>query len=190
MSSINLMSPHAQRHDSVRLRLRQWTHVLTVAAILLGFLTLERYLVYRSAIQQQLALEADYDPIEELKTANKLLAKQILAIKNEEQFVLALSDQEPTITLLGMVGKSVTDSNEHVFLQKIELNNLGLAGGPPSEKRTVIDVSGIANSGAAVNQFAETLQGAVPFGKVDITSSKEYRVKTQVMQDFTLQGNF
>jgi hypothetical protein len=190
MASINLMSAQAQRHGCVWMRVRQWTRVLVVTTFVLGAVTLERYLVYRSATEKQLALEADYDPVEELKMANKLIAKQIGAIRNEEQFVLALSDQEPTITLLGMVGRTVSDADEHVFLQKIEVNNLGLAGGPPTEKKTVLDLSGTANSSTAVDQFADSLRGAVPFGKVDIPTSSERRIKTQVMQDFTLQGNF
>jgi hypothetical protein len=190
MRSINLMSLQAQRHGCVHARIRQWARMLLVTAVIIGAVTLERYSAYCSAAQSQLALEADYDPIEELKAANKLLAKQITAIRNEEQFVLALSDHEPTITLLGLLGKAVAEANEHVFLQKIELNNMGLAGGPPTEKKTVLDLGGIANSSGAVNEFAQTLQGSVPFGKVDVTSSKEYRIKTQAMQDFTLQGNF
>lgn len=190
MRSINLMSLQAQRHGYIHMRIRQWTRVLLVIALVLGAVTLERYVAYRSAMRQQLALEADYDPIAELKTANRLLAKQITAIRNEEQFVLALSDQEPTITLLGLLGKAIADANERVFLQKIELNNEGLAGGRTTEKKTVLDLAGVANSGTAVNQFAETLQGSVPFGKVEVTSSKEYRIKTQAMQDFSLQGNF
>jgi hypothetical protein len=164
--------------------------VLLVVAIALGVVTLERYVTYRSSASEQLALEAAYDPIQELKAANKLLSKQIAAIRNEQQFVLALSDQEPTITLLGLVGKTVAEANERVFLQKIELNNLGLAGGPPTEKKTVLDLMGIANSSEAVSQLAESMQTLVPFGKVDTTSNKEYRLKTQVMQEFSMQGNF
>lgn len=190
MPSINLMSLQAQRHSCIQLRVRQWTRVLLISGMVLSAFALERYVVYRAALQQQLALEADYDPIQELKAANKLLAKQIAAIKSEEQFVLALSDQEPTTTLLGMIGKTVAESREHVFLQKIELNNIGLAVSSPSEKKTVLDLTGFANSGAAMNQFKDSLQGLVPFGKVEVTSTKEHQMKTQTMQNFTLQGNF
>jgi hypothetical protein len=190
MASINLMSLQAQRHSCIRTRIRQWTCILLVVSGVLGLLTLERYFAYRSSMHQQLALEADYEPIKELKVANKSLTKQIEAIKNEEQFVLALSDQEPILTLLGLVGKSIADGQEHVFLQKIEVNNLGLAGGPPSEKKTMLDLTGVANNDAEVKHFAELLQAAVPFGKVDVSSSNERRFKTQVMQDFILQGNF
>jgi Tfp pilus assembly protein PilN len=190
MQHINLMSLQAQRRECVRTRLRQWIYILAVVVVALGLLTLERYFGYRGATQQQLALEAAYDPISELKTANKLLTKQIAAIRSEKEFVLALSEQEPTITLLGLLGKAVADGNERVFLQKIELNNLGLASGSPTQKSTVLDLAGIANTGTAVNQFVETLQSVVPFGKIGITTSKEYRIKQQTMQDFSLQCNF
>jgi hypothetical protein len=190
MSSINLMSLQAQRHGCIRSRMRQWAGVLLGIAGMLGMFTLGHYYTYRSSLHEQIALEADYDPIKELKVANRLLSKQIAAIKNEEQFVLVLSDQEPTFTLLSIIGKSVADTDERVFLQKIEINNLGLAGGPTSEKKTLIDLTGVADGGAQVKQFAELLQGSVPFGKIDVSSSVERRIKTQVMQDFILQGNF
>lgn len=190
MHPINLMSARARRHHCVRMRLRLWTRVLLVAILFLAAITGERYSVYQTAAERQLALEAAYDPIEEIKSANKLLAKQIALIRNEEQFVLALSDPEPTILLLGMMGKAVADSNERVFLQRIELVNLGLAGGPPHEKKTVIDLAGFANSGAAVAQFAEAVRAFVPFGKADVLSSKESHLKTHTMQEFSLQGTF
>lgn len=190
MPSINLMSPQARRHSCVRTRLRQWASVLFIVAGVLGLFTLERYFAYRSSLRRQLALEADYDPIKELKIANKLLIKQIEAIKNEEQFVLALSDREPILTLLGLIGKSVADADERVFLQKIEVSNLGLGVGSPAEKKTMLDLTGVANSGPEVKHFAELLQGLVSFGSVDVVSSVERRIKKQVMQDFILQGNF
>ena len=81
---------------------------LAIIALVLSGVTTERYLeipchLARAAI----ALEAKYEPIGQLKTANKLLSNQIAAIRDEEQFVLTLSQREPTITLLGVLGEAV-----------------------------------------------------------------------------------
>lgn len=190
MASINLMSLQSKRQESIRTRVRQWGRVLLVLSAMLGVITGERYLAHHRAAQEQLLLEAAYEPIVELKAANRQLAKQIAAIHREEQFVLSLSEQEPTITLLGILGKVVADGNDRVFLQKIELNNFTLASGESTEKRTVVDLAGIAESGNAVNDMAAALRGAVSFGTVDVASTRQYRIQQQTMQDFSLQCTY
>ncbi|MDZ4659266.1 MAG: PilN domain-containing protein [Bythopirellula sp.] len=188
-SSINLMSLQIRRKECIRVRLRQWTVTLATLATLLGLATAERYWAYRTKVHRQLTLEAKYEPLADLKTANKSLARQIEAIRNEEQFVLALSNHEPAVTLLGVLSEAVVDSESRVFLQKIELNNVVQADAQ-STRQSVLELAGIANSGPAVKQFAETLQHSLSFGKIDITSTKEYRLKQQLLQDFSLQCNF
>ena len=190
MPAINLMSPQAKRHQCIRTRASQWGRVLLILLALLGIVTGERYLAYRRAVQDQLLLEAAYEPIVELKSANRLLSQQIAAIRNEEQFVLALSEQEPTITILGLVGNAVADGQDRLFLQKIELNNIGLATDPPAEKQTIVDLAGIAESTVAINELADTLRGTVSFGTVDVMSTKQFRIKQQSMHDFSVQCRY
>lgn len=141
-SSVNLMSRGARRQECRRTRQRQWCFALGVLLLLLGGLTTERYVSHRSTLRQQHALEAKYEPIGALKSANKVLSKQIAAIRDEEQFVLALSKREPTITLLGLLGNAVADGNSHVFLQKIELQNVGLESMAKDGLGTQLDVAG------------------------------------------------
>ncbi len=188
-SSINLMSLQNRRRECIRARLRQWCTVLATLSTLLGTVMAERYWAFGTKVHQQLSLEAKYEPLANLKKANKSLAKQINAIRNEEQFVLALSDREPAVTLLGVLGTAVTASENRVFLQKIELNNV-VEDHAQASRRSVLELAGIANSGPAVQQFTETLQQALSFGKVEVTSTKEYRLKQQLLQDFSLQCNF
>jgi cell division protein FtsB len=187
---INLMSLRARRQECWRMRLRQWTKALLVLTGFLVAVTAVQYAAYLGTYAEQQVLEAKYEPVNELKNANKLLTRQIAAIRGEEQFVLALSEREPTLTLLGLLGDKVLDSKERVFVQKIELRNLVSAGGVQEPAQTSLDVAGLANSSTAVTQFADALKSELPFGKIDITSTKEVRMKQQTMNDFNLQGTF
>jgi hypothetical protein len=188
--SLNLMSLSTRRQECIRTRLRQWSVVLVAVIVLIVIVTTERYIAYRYTARQQFALEAKYEPITELKKANKHLANQIVLIRAEEQFVLALSEREPTITLLGLVSAAVAEGNSHVFLKKIELTNIASESAPQDGSSTILEVVGIGNGGAAVKQFTEALQNSLPFAKVDITSTNDYSLKQQPMQDFSLQCNF
>jgi hypothetical protein len=189
-SSINLMSLGARRQECWRMRLWQWTKALLVCTGFLVAVTAVQYAAYVKTYAEQQVLEAKYEPVNELKNANKLLTRQIGAIRAEEQFVLALSEREPTLTLLGLLGDTVLDSNGRLFVQKIELRNLVSAAGVQVPAQTSLYVAGLANSSTAVNQFAEALKSQLPFGKIDITSTKEVRMKQQSMNDFNLQCTF
>ncbi len=189
-NSLNLMSLSARRRECIRTRLRQWGRVLTAVFALVAVVTTERYIEHRSIAHQQIALESKYEPVTELKKANKHLASQIALIRAEEQFVLALSEREPTVTLLGVISTAVADGGSHVFLKKIELNNMASESAPQNESSTILELVGTGDGGAAVNQFVKTMQTSLPFAKVDITSTQDYRLKQQSLQDFSLQCNF
>jgi hypothetical protein len=189
-NSINLMSFLSRRRECWRMRLRQWTKALTIFA---GFLTLVagvQFATYLETSADQLRLEAKYEPLHQLKNANKLLTRQIAAIRGEEQFVLALSEREPTLTLLGLLGDSVQDSEGRLFVQKIELHNKVSPGQTQEPALTSLDVAGLANSSTAINQLADSLRSQLPFGKIDILSTQEVRMKQHSMNDFNLKCSF
>jgi hypothetical protein len=188
-ASINLMSLRTRRQECVRSRLRLWSVALAALAGLMGLVSVERYLAYRYLLHRQLGLEAKYEPVAELKNANKSLTKQIAVIREEEEFVLALSKRESMVTLLGVLGEVVADADSRVFLKTIGLNNVVVAG---SEivRESMLEIAGVANSGPAVKELAESLQRSLSFGKVDVTSTQEFRLKQQSMQDFSLECTF
>lgn len=188
-SSLNLMSLATRRQECLRARLRQWLAILGVTAAGLCLFGAERYWAYQHAAHKQLRMEAKYEPIADLQKSNKSLTRQIDAIRKEEQFVLALSNREPVVTLLGVLGESIADSDNHVFLQKIELNN-AIESNSAATQQSTLELAGIANSGSAVKDFTDTLQSSIPFGKVGVTSTKEQRLKQQTVQDFSLQCTF
>jgi hypothetical protein len=190
ISSINLMSLGSRRHECWRMRSRQWTKALAIFAGFLTAVTAVQYATYLETYAEQQVLEAKYGPLNELKTANKLLTRQIAAIKGEEQFVLALSEREPTLTLLGVLGNTVLDSDGRLFVQKIELRNMVSVSGAQEPSQTSLDVAGLANSNTAITQFAESLRSQLPFGKVDILSTQEVRMKQHSMNDFNLKCSF
>lgn len=189
-NSINLMSFTSRRRECWRMRLRQWTKALAVFAGFLSAVSTVQYLAFLEAYSEQQGLEAKYEPLHQLKNANKFLTRQIAAIRGEEQFVLALSEREPTLTLLGLLGESIQNSDGRLFLQKIELRNKVSAGQILEPAQTSLDVAGLANSSTAINQFADSLRSQLPFGKIDILSTQEVRMKQHSMNDFNLQCSF
>ncbi len=188
-SSLNLMSLAARRQECLRTRLRQWLALLGVTAAFVCLFAAERYWTYHHAVHKQLRLEAKYEPLAELQKSNKSLTRQIDTIRKEEQFVLALSNREPVVTLLGVLGESIANSNNHVFLQKIELSH-AVESTSPVARQSTLELAGIANSGPAVKDFADALQRALPFDKVGVTSTKEQRLKQQSVQEFSWEGTF
>jgi cell division protein FtsB len=189
-NSINLMSLGSRRQECWRMRIRQWMKTLAIFAGFLTAVSAVQYAAYLETYAEQQRLEAKYGPLNELKNANKLLVRQIATIRGEEQFVLALSEREPTLTLLGVLGNTVLDSDGRLFVQKIELRNMVNVSGAPEPSQTSLEVAGLANSSTAINQFAESLRSQLPFGKVDILSTQEVRMKQHSMNDFNLKCSF
>ncbi|TWU29456.1 hypothetical protein [Bythopirellula polymerisocia] len=188
--TINLMTPYARRREIYRARLRQWLKITSALFLVLALVTSAHYYYVRQIGLEQQLLETMLEPINHLKEANKRLAKQIAAIRDEEQFVLALSSENHTVTVLGLLGSAVAKVGDRVFFEKIELSSSGRTDYPQTNSPMVLDIAGIADNKAAAIQVAEELQSSIPAGKVDVTTNKETRINNLLMHNFALHGTF
>lgn len=188
--AINLMTLTSRRREVYRTRLRQWLKVSGALVLILAMVTATHsYGVRKTSLEQQL-LETTLEPINHLKEANKRLAKQIAAIRDEGQFVLALSNRKPTVTLLGVLGSAVAKIGDHAFLEKIEISSSGRATYTQLNSPMVLDIAGLADNQSAAGQVAEELQTSIPSGTVEMTANKETRIKNQSVYDFSLHFTF
>lgn len=188
--AINLMTPYARRREIYRTRLRQWLSISSITLLILIITTSVHYYYVREINLERQLLETSLEPINHLKNANTRIVKQIAAIRDEEQFILALSSEKPTVTLLGLLGTAVAKAGDHVFVERLELSNLERSTTTPMETPIAIDIAGLAINKSSAGQLAEGFQTSIPSGKVEVTSNKEIRLKNQLVHDFTLQGTF
>ncbi|QEG34200.1 hypothetical protein [Bythopirellula goksoeyrii] len=188
--AINLMTPYARRREIYRTRVRQWLSISSITLLILIITTSVHYYYVREINLERQLLETSLEPINHLKNANTRIVKQIAAIRDEEQFILALSSEKPTVTLLGLLGTAVAKAGDHVFVERLELSNLERSTTTPMETPIAIDIAGLANNKSSAGQLAEGFQTSIPSGKVEVTSNKETRLKNQLVHDFTLQGTF
>lgn len=188
--AINLMTPYARRREIYRTRLRQWLNISGITLLILIVATSVHYYHVRQINLERQLLETSLEPINHLKNANTRIVKQIAAIRDEEQFILALSSKKPTVTLLGLLGSAVAKAGDHVFVERLELSNLERSTTMSVETPIVIDIAGLANNKSSAGQLAEGFQTSIPSGKLEVTSNKETRLKNQLVHDFTLHGTF
>ncbi len=188
--AINLMTLYARRREVYRARFRQWLKVSGALLLILAMVTATHsYCVRKTTLEQQL-LETTLEPINHLKESNKRLAKQIAAIRDEEQFVLALSSRKPTVMLLGVLGSAVAKVGDRAFLEKIEISSSERATYSQLNSPMVLDIAGLADNKSAAGQVAEELQMSIPSGTVEMTANKETRIKNLPVYDFSLHCTF
>lgn len=189
---LNLMSNRSRVQTCARKRLRQWIVVLTV----LGFLLVPTWFAIWLPVHQQgeqvAALEARYEPFRQMNKASKEFKKRIELVQAQEKISLALAKIDtPVVTLLGIVGKTVAESQRQVYLEKIEFQQSALLlSKQESETTRSISVAGRGISKKSVIRLRKNLKAALPFADVKLRTSKPEFINQQQIEKFLLQSSF
>lgn len=183
---INLMSPRARLRECTRTRLWQWSRIL---AMTLGLLALHAAITWwpvHVRDLQRAALEAQYEPLRQMKMDNKALARKIASTIDESKLELALSKQTPMATLVGLVGRAVADTHSKVFLEQIVYSapeNDGASGAVESH----VSLEGIGVDPVAVSQFADSLRSSMKFANVEVGTVEAIEVNQHPMHTFQIE---
>ena len=189
---LNLMPNRARIRACVRTRVRQWSAVLAVVLVLLIPLTLVGWWPVYQEGQQVKTLEAQYEPIRQLRDASRTFEKRIELVRRQEKIALSLAQIDtPVVTLLGLVGKSVSESNGRVYVEKLVFHqDSSVLFETGNERMATVDIGGRGLDREAVNQLTASLHAALPFATVQLKSSQDDNINVQQMQKFTIECSF
>ncbi len=189
-NTINLMSSRARVRECSRTRVRQWSRILAAAAGLLVLHATVTWWPVHINSQQRAVLEAQYNPLRQMKATNKKLAGQIASTLDQSKLELALSKQIPVLTLVGLVSQAIADSEGKIFLQRIAYTQKAetppATGGSPPQ----VALEGFSADPDAVEQLAESLRSALPFADVKLEPIRSIEINQYPMQTFQIECSF
>ncbi len=189
---VNLMSSGARVRTMVRTRILQWSLTLALATTLLTPLLFAAWWPVQQATKQVTVLEAQYEPIRQLKAASRSSQKQIEDLLAKEQTSLALAKIDtPVVALLGLVGKVVSETQQQVVVEKIDFSqNTTLHNAATTNTAPSLKIDGYALDDNAINQFTSSLQTAFHFGKVELKFSAPEEIRALQLHRFTILCSF
>jgi len=189
---LNLMSSQSRVHACIRTRIRQWAKALALVSALL---VPTWFLFWWPVLQQGqhvATLDAKFEPLRQMNRASKRFQKNIERVRAQEKTALALAEIDtPVVTLLGMIGKAVADSQGNVVVDNLDFHQAAaVLSSEETEEQISIELEGKGIDEFSVSRLASDLQSALPFADVQISSSKPERIHQQQMQIFTIKFSF
>ena len=173
-----------------RTRIRQWSRILTaVSGLLVLHATVAWWPVHINS-QRRTVLEAQYNPLRQMKATNKRLARQIAGTLDQSKLELALSKQIPVLTLVGLVSQAIADSDGKVFLEQIVYTQNAETGPTTAGSPAQLALEGFCTDPDAVKQLAESLRSALPFADVNLKPIRSIEVNQHPMQTFQIVCSF
>ncbi len=189
-STINLMTNRARVRECSRTCMRLWSRIMAVAAGLLVLHAIFTWWPVHMDSQQRAVLETHYHPVRQMKATNRRLAKQIAGTLDQSTLELALSEQTPVLTLVGLVSQAIADSEGKVFLQQIaytqNVETSQTTGSSPAQ----IALEGFSANPVAVEQLAKSLRSALPFADVKLKPMQSIELNQHPMQTFQIECSF
>ena len=183
---LNLMSEQARLYVCIRSRLRLWLRISAASVSVFVLLALICFWPANRASQHRASLEDKYEPIRVMKDRNESLDKKIKQIREQEDFTLALNDRFPMITMLGLVSQAVNAGQQQLFLNEMDFDLKRSFDNQKNPQRSLLRLDGLCLDRAAVTQFNDSLQSAIPFVSIELESITSTEINAVPMHTFTI----
>lgn len=186
MHYVNLMSPAARAREVRRTRIRQWRLVLSAAVALLVPASVVAWWPVHRGEKRIAALEMQYEPMRKLIAETCKLRKQIDETRDRGRLALALEQQKPMLSLLGLVGQAVEQTQPDVVLAALDFEQ---APGPwVQPDSTRLKLSGIGKSGQATATLTDRLRERLPAAEVAVVEARPVTQSGQLRSEFEIEA--
>jgi len=187
---INLMTTRARVKECSRMRVKQWSRILVAVFALLAVHASISWWPIHSSSQRRELMETQYNPLRQMKAANKKLAAQIAGTLDQSKLELALSRQTPVHALVGLVSQKIAESNGEVFLEQIGYSQREKTDVSTASTRSQLALEGFSSDPIAVQRMAESLRSALPFAEVTLHPIESIEINEYPMQTFQIECSF
>jgi len=185
--SLNLMSERARKREQLRRCLRLWSRLLAGVGLLLGIWGFSKWRVCYQEVARQDSVESEYEPIRQLRFESSRLTKQIDTLTSSERIPLALANQQPLLSLIGLATQAVAKHDGRVYLRQIAIEREPLPQESARQPALRFDLQGFAFDNNAVTQLADVLREVGPFAAVELTTNKPSGAVAEAQQVFSIQ---
>jgi hypothetical protein len=123
----------------------------------------------RHVVGQLEALEASYEPVRRLISANRALNSKAADLVARESLALQLARRRSVTTLLGIINAAIEETSGAVFIQRMTMTQDASSPGVPGAGRVILNAT--STIGYDTGPLIEALNRP-PFSSVKVTSSE------------------
>jgi hypothetical protein len=170
---LNLLPLEVQRWQIVRLRLGPWCVIWSAVALLWVTLAALDWQESQAASRKLKAIEEQLAPTRTLAETNRQLAAQIEALEKRESVALTLSNERPSLALLGMIARASQAAAGRVYVQQLQWNEAPPALGDATSvaPRAGLRLEGVGADNLSIARFAAALRDTDVFSQVSVHAS-------------------
>jgi hypothetical protein len=187
-NSLNLMSERARKRELLHRCLRLWSRTLGGVVAVLAVYAIVEWRACQVEQSRYAAVDAEYEPIRQLKIENGRLQKEINALRKAERIPLELAKPRPLFGLIGLATSAVSQQRGMVYLKQLEIEREPLNLRPQTSPMLRFAIGGVSVDSSAVTRLADSLRDAGPFANVDLNNMRSELVGKQEQQTFNIQG--
>ncbi|MGI9427244.1 MAG: PilN domain-containing protein [Bythopirellula sp.] len=185
--SLNLISERARKRELLHRCLRLWSRVLAGSVTVLVLYGVSEWRACQVEQSRYAAVDAEYEPIRQLKIENGRLQKEINALREADRIPLELAKSRPLLGLLGLATSAVTQQHGKVYLKQLEIERDPLDLSSTTNPMLRFAIEGVSVDSSAVTRLADGLRDDGPFANVELNNMRSTLVGKQEQQTFNIQ---
>lgn len=170
---VNLLPQSYCRRQTARVWLVQWGAAWLAFALVIGGV----YGLRQRELQRDrtwlVALESDYAPLRKQASEVAKTKTLIEELTRHESLALALVDEQPMLTLVGVLSQAARQCEGEVSIQNLQLAPAPVQAGrtEPHAAVKLLSIKGVGAHNLAVARFVASLRDAQVFDAVGLTSA-------------------
>jgi Tfp pilus assembly protein PilN len=173
---VNLLPVTYRRKQLLRLRVWQWSMAGLLVLLVMGGAAWRQWSAHQSGAERLATLKREYEPVRILDQESQQLEQRIRELRHREKLVLSLADQQPLLSLIGMLSEAVRTCEGQVSIRTL---NLQSHREQEDAGDMILTLNGIATDDAAVAKFADAIRAFQAFHQVELKSTGSTEIATQ-----------
>ncbi len=186
---INLLPFDYLQHQLIRRRIVQWACVWIIVAGAMVVVAWIDHAEYAAMSRRLATLKQEYEPVKQLKQETHSLRAQLNDIQRRESIMLQLAVRQPVLTILGAVSQAAHDCDGHVAVTALAVNALRAAS-REQQHDNLVGIEGIADSDAAISQFASGLRKLGIFQQVSLKKTTDREISGTKVRSYGIDCKY
>jgi hypothetical protein len=190
---LNLMPLRVQYRQALWGLARRWLLVAAVAVLVAFGLAWRTWAGYLATLQRQAELRSAVQAARQTLDEVKSMQRQLKATTRQQAVALALADERPVLTLLGVVSQAARASDVEVAMEKLSFTAAAAEGKAKSPALAVanrLELRGVGRDNVAIAQFVAAMRDAGVFAAVDLKATAPSQLGSAQVRTFHVECTY
>lgn len=167
---LNLVPEKSHKRNQMRRCVRVWIRVILACSLLISIAGIAQWKLFSRERERLASIEAEYEPIRQLKIENGRMRKQLSELQESEGFALKLAKDQPLLGMIALPSEAAAANSNSIYLKRVEIVHTPIGISDDIGNEIELSIDGVSIDKKSAELFANSLRESQAFRTVNVKS--------------------